>query len=126
MNYKGVIIKESLKDFTILKQLKVIFTEVETVKESHKTPWLKQWTLHTVEVNEDEAQDIAEKLSAALETEHNWYADFKNEKCHYIVFSNKVFKVDRSEQEEYEEVKKYGMSLGIPDYQLDFSPDVVV
>lgn len=126
MNFKGVIIEESLKDSTVLGQVKITSTEVEPVKESHKTPWLKQWTLHTVEINESDAQSVAKKVSAALENEHDWYADFKNEKCHFIIFRDKVFKVNQDKPEEYEEVKKYGVSLGIPDYQLDFSPNVKV
>lgn len=126
MNYKGVVIEESLQNLAVLEQLKIVSTEIETVKESHKTPWLKQWTLHTVEINEDNAQNVAEKLSATLDSEHDWYADFKNEKYHFIIFRNKVFKVNRKKTEEYEKVKRYGISLGIPYYQLDFSPDVKV
>ena len=122
MNYKGVVIEESLQDLTILKQLKIISSKIEKVVESHKTPWLKQWTLHAVEIDEDDAQAIADKISATLDFEHDWYADFKNDKYHFIIFRNKVFRVDRNKPEEYEEVKKYGISLGIPDYQLDFSP----
>ena len=123
MNYKGIVIEESLQDLKILKRLKILTTEVEQVAESHKAPWLKQWTLHTVEINEDDAQNVADKISAALDSEHDWYADFKNDKYHFIIFRNKVFKVNRNKSEDYEEVKKYGISLGIPDYQLDFSPD---
>lgn len=126
MNYKGVIIEESLQDLEIFKKLKIISTKIEPVTESHKTPWLKQWTLHTVEINENDAQDIANKIGAALDLEHNWYADFKNDKYHFIIFRNKVFRVDRSKLKEYEEVTKYGINLGIPDYQLDFSPNVKV
>jgi hypothetical protein len=37
---------------------------------------------------------------------------------------DKVFKVNRESKEEYDEVTKYGVSLGIPEYQLDFSPKV--
>ena len=62
------------------------------------------------------------RLALLLDFEHDWYADFKNDKYHFIIFRNKVFRVDRNKPEEYEEVKKYGISLGIPDYQLDFSP----
>lgn len=120
MNYKGIVIKESLQDLQILKQLKILSTKVEKVTESHQTPWLKQWTLHTAEIDEDDAQNVAKKLSAALDSEHDWYADFKNDKYHFIIFRNKVFKVDRDKPGEYEKVKEYGVSLGIPDYQLDF------
>ena len=124
MNYKGVMIEESLKDTSVLKNVDIISTKVEKVVKSHKTPWLTQWTLHTVEIPEEKAQEIANAISKALESEHNWYADFKNKQFYYIVFKGKVFKVDRSKSDEYEEVKKYGISLGIPDYQLDFSPDI--
>ena len=126
MNYKGVVIEESFHDLTVLKQLKIILTEVEPVTESHKTPWIKQWTLHTVEINESDARSVSDKISTALDSVHDWYADFKNDKYHFIIFRNKVFKVDRNKSEKYEEVKKYGIGLGIPDYQLDFSPNVKV
>lgn len=126
MNYKGVVIEESLQSLEILKQLIILSTKVEQVIESHKTPWLKQWTLHTVEIDKNNAQDIADKISSALDSEHDWYADFKNNKYHFIIFRNKIFRVNRNNPEEYKEVKKYGVGLGIPDYQLDFSPDVKV
>lgn len=123
-NYKGVIIEESLKDKKVLKNIKIISTEIEKVTKKHKTPWIKQWTMHTVEVPEKEISLFSEKISKALDSEHNWYADLKNKKYHYIIFRNKVFKVDRTKKKEYDKVRKYGVSLGIPEYQLDFSPDI--
>lgn len=124
MNYKGVIIEESLDNKSCFKDLKIVSTKVEPVTESHKTPWLKQWTLHTVEIDGNKAELVASQLSNTLEKEHVWYADFKNKKSHYIVFRGKVFKIDRNNPNEYEKVKEYGVSLGVPDYQLDFSPDI--
>lgn len=124
MNYKGIIIEESLCDKSCLKDLDIVSTKVEQVTESHQTPWLKQWTLHTVEIDENKADSVVLEISKALEKTHEWYADFKNKRFHYIIFRGKVFKVDRKIPEEYEEVKKHGISLGIPDYQLDFSPDI--
>jgi len=119
-NFKGVIIEEGLKNKDVLQKVKIIRTDIEQVIEKHKTPWIKQWILHTVEVFEDKADDIAKELSKSLDSEHNWYADYKNDYVHYVVFCNKVFKVDRSKIEEYKEVVKYGLSLDIPDYQLGF------
>lgn len=124
-NFRGVIIEESLGNKSVLKRIKIIKTKIEKVTAKHQTPWLKQWTLHTVEIPEKNAGKIAKELSKSLETEHNWYADFKNDSIHYIIFRNKVFKVDRSKKEEYYEVTKYGISLGIPDYQLDFSSEII-
>src|SRR3989344_1226629 len=122
-NFNGVIIEESLEKKGVLKMVKIIKTKVEQVTEEHKTPWIKQWTLHTVEILETQADKIAKKLSKALDSEHSWYADFKNNKYHYIVFRNKVFKIDRTNNKQYEEARQYGISLGIPEYQVDFHLD---
>lgn len=132
-NYTGVIIEESLEDKSVLQDLKILETKVEEATESHKTLWVKQWTLHTVEVPEDRASpgagrpragEVAEKLSKSLDSQHAWYADFKNDTTHFIIFRNKVFKIDRSSKEQYDAATAYGLTLGIPDYQLDFSPHI--
>lgn len=124
MNYKGVIIEESLENRDVLKNIKIISTKIEQVIEKHKTPWLKQWTLHTVEISENEAEGVALEISKSLESEHPWYADFKNEDTHFIIFRDKVFKIDRTNKEQYDKAKEYGISLGIPPYQVDFHPEV--
>lgn len=124
MNYQGVIIEESLDDKKVLEKVKILNTEIEEVTENHKTPWINQWTLHTVEIPESEAEKIAEEISESLDREYNWYADFKNDSVHFIIFRDKIFKIDRTSKEQYDEVKKYGISIGIPDYQVDFSPDI--
>lgn len=123
-NFKGVIIEESLENEDVLQKVKKLKTVVEQVTEEHKTPWIKQWTLNTVEILENQADDIAEEISRSLDSKHGWYADFKNDKFHYIIFCGKVFKVDRSKPEQYDNVMAYGVTLGIPDYQLDFSPQI--
>ena len=123
-NFKGVIIEESLEEKDVLKKVKILKTKVEKVTEEHKTPWIKQWTLHTVEIPENQVDAVAKDLSKSLDSKHEWYADFKNGKFHYIIFRNKVFKVDRFKPEQYTKVTKFGISLGIPDYQLDFSPHI--
>jgi len=126
MNFKGVVIEESLEDKKILKNLNILKTNVEKVTERHKTPWLRKWTLHTIEVSEDKAMGLAESIALSLEKNHPWYADYKTEEYHFIIFKKKIFVVNRKRKDEYEEVKKYGVSIGIPDYQLNFKPEVKV
>ena len=123
-NFNGVIIEESLENKDVLKKVKILKTEIEPVTEKHKTPWIKQWTLHTVEILENQPDIIAKDLSELLDSEHNWYAEFKNATHHYIIFRNKVFVIDRSSKEQYDEANNYGISLGIPEYQVDFHPDI--
>lgn len=120
--FSGVIIEESLEDKSILSQCRILRTEVVPVSETSKTPWIAQWTMHTVEIEEEMAGAFAEAVSRALDSEHAhaWYGDFRNDIRHYIIFRNKVFLVDRAQRSQYEPVKEHGMSLGIPDYQLDF------
>ncbi len=125
MPYRGVIIEESLENTDVLKLVKILDTKISPVNEKHQTPWVKQWTKHTVEVAEDKVEDISRQVSQALDHEHDWYADYKNETTHYIIFRDKVFKVDRTKKEEYEAAKEYGLSLGIPDYQLNFSVKII-
>lgn len=124
MSYRGTIIEESLGNKDILKEVHISATKVENVTKEHQTPWIKQWTLHTVEIREDQAKSVAEKISKALDREHAWYVDFKNKTHHYIIFHDKVFFIDRRKKEQYDEAKCYGISLGIPEYQVDFSPDI--
>jgi hypothetical protein len=126
MNYHGTIIEESLENLDALKDVKILETKVEPVVEAHKTPWLTQWTLHEVEVPEERAEEVAEKLSHALDRAHggSWYADFKNDTTHFIIFRGKIFKIDRTSKEQYDEAKAYGIALGIPEYQVNFHPEV--
>jgi hypothetical protein len=124
MNYTGVIIEESLGNKDILKKIKILSTKIEKVTDKHKTPWLKQWTLHTVEINDDKVAKISTELSKCMESSHNWYADFKNSELHFIIFRNKVFRIDRRSKKQYDEAKQYGISLGIPEHQVDFHPDI--
>ncbi len=123
MNYNGTIIEESLENTDVLKDLKIISTKVKQVVEEHKTHWLKQWTLRKVEIPEDKAEEVANQISKSLDSDHggSWYADYKNDKWHFIIFKNKVFKVNRENIEEYQAAQDYGISLGIPEYQVDFT-----
>ena len=123
MNYKGVIIEESLDNKKVLNSVKIIKTKISPVVEKHRTPWVKQWTMHTVEISEQDAEKVAEQLSKDLDKEHAWYADFKNENYHFIIYREKVFKVDLKNPIIYKDAKKFGISLGIPEYQVDFAPD---
>ncbi|QQG50603.1 MAG: hypothetical protein HZB75_03665 [Candidatus Saccharibacteria bacterium] len=123
MKYQGVIIEESLRDSNALSGLNITSTKVEKVTPAHNTPWLQQWTLHRFDADEQEAEDLAQRLSRALQVGY-WYADFKNSSVHYIIFPNEVFRIDRSQPEQYEAAVEHGLTLDIPDYQLDFSPAI--
>lgn len=123
--YRGVIIEESLADKKVLDRLNIVSTEVEKVTPSHATPWLEKWTLHTVEMPEADLPEVAEALSRSMDPKHggSWYADLRNERWHIIIFRDKIFKVDLSDPTaQYRQAREYGLGLGIPERQLDFTP----
>ncbi len=69
-NFTGVVIEESLENKEILNKIKIIETKIEQVTKEHQTPWIKQWTLHTIDVPENEASIVAEEISKALDPKH--------------------------------------------------------
>jgi hypothetical protein len=124
--YRGVVIEESLADRTVLNDIQIESTQVENVTEKHSTPWLTQWTLLTVLVPANAAVETAQTLSVNFDTAHrgSWYADFKNDTQHYVIFPSKIFIINRGSQEEYDAARDYGVSIGIPPHQVDFHPSV--
>ena len=124
MNYIGTIIEESMEDKSVLDMVNILSTKVLKVTEREKTPWLEIWNLHKVEVSENNVDVISEKISRSIDSKHNhsWYADYKNKDWHYIIFPNKIFKIARDDAKSYADAKSYGISLGIPKHQVDFSP----
>ena len=123
MDYRGIIIEESLDNRSVLDMVKIEEVKIEKVTPHHKTPWLTKWTLDTVKISEEKAEIVAEKISKSLDRIHEWFADFKNEKYHYIIFKDKVFKVDLDNPVLYAKARQYGISVGIPEYQVDFVPE---
>lgn len=121
--YTGTIIEESLTNTDVLKKCHVVKTVVSPVTPKDNTPHLKQWTLHSVEIPESEVEQIVQELSEVIEGdgEHgSWYADFKNEQFHYVIYPNKIFKMDLKSKADHEAAMNYGLSLGIPAHQVDF------
>lgn len=120
MDYIGIIIEESLTDSKIIDELKVISKVEEKVTKEHNTPWLQKWTMYTVSIPQDKITEYTERLSKLIDTSkcNDWFTDFKNYEYHYIVFNNKVFKLNVNKIEDYVELEKYATSLGLPKNQM--------
>ena len=99
--YSGCIIKESLKDLSILDEFDMIDAKI-----------------CIVEIDESKVNDILLRLQAAMVEDKTWYCDLKCNDYHYIIYNDKIFKVDRDYGEQYELAKAYGISRGIPEEQL--------
>lgn len=99
--YSGCIIKESLKDLSILDEFDIVDEDICTVK-----------------IDKSKIENILPRLQAAMVDDKVWYCDLKCNDYHYIIFNDKIFKIDRNYGEQYEEAKKYGLNRGIPEEQL--------
>lgn len=121
-DFKGVIIEESLTQKDVLQKLSILQTQVEAATERYQTPWVRQWTLHTVAVPAAQALEVAYELSRSFDPEHQhaWYADFNNGEDYFVVFRNVIFTWHKGDQDAIERVRSYGHQLGIPAHQLDF------
>lgn len=120
MDYKGVIIKESLTDASIIKELKVLQKNVEKITEKENTPWLDKWTMYTVVIDKDKIDYYTKQLSKLIDNKHcdDWYCDFRNNEFHYVVFKGKVFKLNRKRKQDYLDMQNYAVKRGLPKHQL--------
>lgn len=118
--YRGIIIEESLKDQSLLNTVRIIGTEIESVTAGHRTPWLKEWTLDEVEIDDEAIKSFVRKVQNSIETEHkSWFADFKGDQDHYVVFPDKIFFIDHRRNDSYDKAISYGVALGIPRNQIE-------
>ena len=93
MKYSGCIIEESLKDKSIINE----FNITEEINDGGII-WI-------VEIDESKIDDIVPRLQTAMTDEPIWYCDLKCEDYHYIIYNDKIFKVNRNIPEQYEETR---------------------
>ena len=124
-NFNGVIIEESLENIGVLENVAIISTRLEPVTEKHTPLALPVDFARRGSGGRRSGQNGGRDTRIA-DREHkgSWYADFKNESHHYIIFPDKIFLVDRRNAEQCDDAKHHGLSLGIPEHQVDFHPSV--
>jgi len=108
--YHGIIIKEGLKNPSILGQIKILGTK--------KTG---EWTLLRVEVNENEINDVIKIVKENLLTNPVYYAHFYRNEELIVVFPEKIFYLTPN-KETWKPAIEYGRSMGVPEGELDFKP----
>lgn len=120
MNYRGVIIKESLEDKSILKGVKILSKKIANPGER------VGWHMLKVEIPAKEILDFTTRLTKALKRYEPWYAHFYHEDPELdrmiVVFADKKFLTSKDNPER---AVKYGLEIGILREQLDFKPNNV-
>ena len=107
-----MIVEESLEDNRILNGLRVIDFEISDDDNS-----ADRWRVYTVLASDE---DI-EKLSSSIKP--RWYMHFWNERNVVVIFRDKKFEFNYDDKSTWKDVTEYGLSMGIPEEQLDFPID---
>ena len=118
MKYTGCIIEESLSDKSIVNEFEII----EEINDDG--------IMWVVETDESRLDDILPKLQSAMVEAPIWYCDLKCDDYHYIIYNDKIFKVNRDCGEQYEKQRNtdskevfpknsYQTKLGRSDYDFN-------
>jgi hypothetical protein len=120
VKFEGLLIKESLKDESVLNSFQITRTEVWNVEdEASFQP--STWTAVGFEGDESQADAMADRLSRSLHPD--WYGNIVTEQYSFVVFGGKVFKYLRGDKRGRAEAQAYGRSLGLPEKQLEWGED---
>ena len=115
--FSGLLLKESLKDASILDRLQVTKTEVWDVDNAEgQQP--ERWTAISFEGESEQADDVARALSRVMKPA--WYANFSTETHVYVIFAERVFKYRKGDGVARAEAEAYATSVGIPESQVDW------
>lgn len=115
--FKGLLLRESLKDEGVLDLVWVTKTEVWDV-ENAEGGQPERWTAISFAGESDRADEVAEAMSHVIKPK--WYANFSTETHVYVIFADKVFKYVKGDAQERAEAQVYAISVGIPESQVDW------
>lgn len=113
MIYSGTIVEESLLDNRILNS----FT-INQVHISMNEVAANRWHLYKVTLSEKQIDILLNNLKP-----QGWYAHFWHNDKVIVVFPGKKFKIQYSDKSTWQDAIDYGLSIGIPQEQLDFPTD---
>ncbi len=114
--FKGLIIRESLQDASVLDELTITKEETWDIDEPGEGQ-SSVWHVVTVEVESDKMNEVAQTLSHALD-EGKWFVDFSDGQTIVVVFRERVFQYQKGDTATRDEAMVFGRQLGIPEKQL--------
>jgi len=114
---KGLLLKESLSELSLLDSLQITKTEIWQV--SNAVAWQPTtWTAVSFEADNDQADELAERMSQALKP--MWYINGSTEDMVYVIFPERVFKYRKGDLEQRSAAREFGRMIGVPESQLDW------
>lgn len=107
--YKGIIVEESLDDSRIINDLEII--KIEISKEEKPED---RWHIYTIKVSKEDINTLAKNIKKG------WYMHFWKDRKVIAIFKDKKFEFNFDDKSTWKPVIEYGLSIGIPQEQLDF------
>lgn len=115
--YKGILIKESINDDSVLDYLNIHKIELWN---TGGIP--KYWTaLYFTSSESNLPEYFSKTIISNAEGNGNWFVDFKSGKTKYIVFNNKILTYTIGNIQEKEQVLMQCRILGITDDEMNWS-----
>jgi len=115
---KGLLLKESLVDLNILERLHI--TKIETWNVANAAEHQPNvWTAMSFEVDNAEADAVAEELSHVLDSP-GWYIDAQQDEWVCVIFPDRIFKYQHGDRVGKAEAQAYAKAIGIPPSQIDW------
>ena len=118
---KGAIICESLKPGTAIAvgDLRVVrLARYQVPGAAEYQPAV--WSMIEFEAPDDTSAPLGTALAESL-VEPGWYANWHSDQEATVVFSGKVFRYRRGDQEGRAAAKAHGRTVGVPEAQLDWA-----
>ncbi len=79
------------------------------------------WTIIEFQAEDSRADELARELADVLIADGGWWADFGVGEQHVVVFAGKVFRYRKGDEAGRAEATRYGLSVGCPADQLDWT-----
>lgn len=112
MVWRGVIIKESLENNSLLDLVKIVGTKKEKLEEKNKI-----MIFYRIEIDDNKKDEFVQRAIKSIK--QSFYLHIVKEKVMYVIFKDKMFKFSRG-YPELETARNYGKSVGIPKEQMPF------
>lgn len=118
----GTLLAESIRVNAELSADGLTVTRIVRHDEPDEPPEMPSiWTIIEFTAEDDRADEIAGKLADVLIAEGGWFANFVVGDEHVVIFAGKVFRYRKGDEAGRAEATAYGLSVGCPADQLDWT-----
>jgi hypothetical protein len=117
---EGTLGAESLRDGTVLEDLKLTVRRISRYRARGTTPDQPEvWTTLDFEADEAQAEELARTFSDVLD-QPGWYVNFESPAENFVVFPGRIFRYPRGDEGGRPVAQAYGRQLAIPEPQLNW------